>query len=324
MKPPSWLARFPVALFGIPVGLFALAGAWRRAQAFGWSWAQPVADALAWTALGVLAVLLLLYLAKALWHPRAIANEFTHPLAGSLMALLPVSLLLCVVSFGSTHHNGWLLLALLALTLQAVLAIRIGSLISRAALPAPAITPALYVPTVAGGFVGALALNTLGYPGWAALLFGMGLAAWALLEARVLNRLFEGTMPEALRPTIGLELAPATVGALTVASIWPQFPGDVLMIGLGFVAGPFVAVMVRYKWWSNVPFSIGFWSFSFPAAALAAVVLEAVRRGGWPPVVGGIALGLASAVIAFLAWRTLMLLLQGRLIPVPPPQATPP
>jgi tellurite resistance protein len=320
MKSPSWLARFPVGLFGIPVGLFALGGAWRRTLAFGWPWAQTLADTLAWTALGVLAILLLLYLAKALLDPQAIANEFTHPLAGSLMALLPVSLLLCIVYFGSTHHAGWVLLALLALTFQGVLAIRIGSLISRAALPAVAVTPALYVPTVAGGFVGALALNTLGYAGWAALLFGMGLAAWALLEARVLNRLFEGAMPEALRPTIGLELAPATVGTLTVASIWPQFPADVLMIGLGFVAGPFIAVMVRYKWWTHVPFSVGFWSFSFPTAALAAGVVEAVRRGGWPPMVGGVALGLASAVIAFLAWRTLLLLLQGKLIPAPPPQ----
>jgi len=323
MKSPSWLARFPVGLFAIPVGLFALGGAWRRAQVFGWSFTQSIGDVLAWTALLVLVVLLLLYLAKAVIHPRSIANEFTHPLAGSLMALIPLSFLLCIVYFGEPHHNGWLLFAMVALTLQGVVAIRIVSLITIAALPAVAITPALYVPPVAGGFVGAMALNTLGYPGWAALLFGMGLASWGLLEVRVLNRLFEGSMPEALRPTIGLELAPPTVATLAVGSIWPLLPGEVLIVGLGLTAGPVVAVMARYKWWSRVPFSIGFWSFSFPVAALAGGVIEVVRRGGWPPFIGGIALSAASLAIAFLFIRTALLLVRCKLIPALPPQSFP-
>jgi tellurite resistance protein len=64
-----------------------------------------------------------------------------------------------------------------------------------------------------------------------------------------------------------------------------------------------------------VPFSVGFWSFSFPLTALAGAAVEAVRRAGWPP---GMALGavlVASAVIAFLSVRTLVLLLRGRFIP---------
>lgn len=320
MKSPSWLARFPVGLFAIPVGLLALGGAWRRAQVFGWSGTPSVGDVLAWTALLLLAVLLLLYLAKALIHPQAIANEFTHPLAGSLMALIPLSFLLCIVYFGQPGHDGWLLFAILTLVFQGVVAIRIVSIITIAALPVVAITPALYVPPVAGGFVGAMALNTLGYPGWAALLFGMGLASWALLEVRVLNRLFEGAMPEALRPTIGLELAPPTVATLAACSLWPLLPGEVLIVGLGLAAGPIVAVLARYKWWGHVPFSIGFWSFSFPMAALASGVIEVVRRGGWPPMVGGIALGLASLVLAFLSVRTALLLVRGKLIPALPPQ----
>lgn len=319
MKNSPWLARFPVGLFAIPVGLLALAGAWRRAHTFGWSLARPMGEALAWSSIPVLMLLLGLYLAKCIKYPRSIVNEFTHPLAGSLMALIPLSFLLCIVYFGEAGHTGWLLFALASLVLQGVVAFRIVSIITVAALPPMTISPALYVPPVAGGFVGAMALNTLGYPGWAALLFGMGLSSWALLEVRVLNRLFEGAMPEALRPTIGMELAPPTVATLAVSSIWPQLPGEVLIVGLGVAAGPVVAVLARYKWWSRVPFSIGFWSFSFPLAALAGSMIEVVRRGGWPPLVGGIALGLSSSVMAFLLARTLLLLLRGQLIPTPPP-----
>lgn len=126
---------------------------------------------------------------------------------GSLLALIPVSLLMSTVYFGQPQHLGWLVFLLVVLTVQGIVALRIVGLLATGTLQAVAVTPALYLPTVGGGLVGAMAFNALGYPGWAALLFGMGLASWALLEARVLNRLFEGSMPEAFRPTIGIELA---------------------------------------------------------------------------------------------------------------------
>lgn len=317
MKLLPWLERFPVGLFAMPVGLLALAGAWRRTEGFGWALALPVASFLAWTAIGLLGVFLFLYGAKCLRHPRTMAMEFAHPLVSSIMALVPLSLLLCTVYFAPAGHAGWLLFTLLTLSVQGVIAFRIVAMLTSGSLPLATITPALYVPPVGGGLVGAMALSTLGYPGWAALLFGMGLASWALLEARVLNRLFEGTMPEGLRPTIGLELAPASVATLAAGTVWPQLPGDVLVVGLGIAAGPVVAVIARYKWWGRVPFSIGFWSFSFPLAALAGGVIEVVRRGGWPPFVGGVALALASTAIAFLGLRTLVLVFQNKLLPAP-------
>jgi tellurite resistance protein len=321
MTPPTWLARFPVGLFAIPVGLFALAGSWHRAQAFEWSPAATISLGLAWTALGVLGILFAVYLAKCFKHPRVIADEFTHPLAGSLMALMPLAFMLTVVYFGEAGHPVWLYFLLFFLLLQGVVAIRIVSIITVVALPIAAVTPALYIPPVAGGFVGAMALHKLGYPGWATMSFGMALASWALLEVRILNRLFEGAMPESLRPTIGLKLAPPTVGTFTASTLWPDLPGELLVIGIGLAMAPLIAVLSRYKWWSHVPFSIGFWSFSFPLAALAGGVIEVVRRGGWPPAVAGLMLGAASSVIAFLFVRTLWLLVRGKLIPALPPHA---
>jgi tellurite resistance protein len=323
MNSLPWLARFPVGLFAVPVGLFALGGAWQRASRFGWPRAGSAADLLAWTALVLLSLFLLVYVTKCLRHPSAMVAEFRHPVSGSLTALIPISVLLCTVYFGRPGHAGWLVTALLALLMMGLVSFRIVALITTAALPTAVVTPALYVAPVAGGLVGAMTLATLGYPGWAALLFGMGLASWALLEIRVLNRLYEGAMPAALRPTIGLEMAPPTVATLAASTLWPQMPGEFLIIGLGIAAGPVVAVLVRYNWWRRVPFVVGFWSFSFPVAALASGVIEVVRRGGWPPAVAGMALGVASLVIAFLLLRTLRLLMQGRLLP-PPTAATAP
>jgi tellurite resistance protein len=317
-----WLVRVPAGLFAMPVGLFGLAGAWRRAAAFGWPLAATIGDALAGLALTLFLLLIALYAAKALRHPRAIAGEYQHPVAGALMALVPLSLLLCIVYYGAPREPAWVALAIVALALQGIVAVRVVHTLATGELPQTAVTPALYLPPAAGGFVGAMALGALGYPGWAALLFGMGLASWALLEVRVLNRLFEGPMPEQLRPTIGVEIAPPSVATLAAGVIWPALPGEVLIVGLGIAAGPVVAVLARYPWWSRTPFGIGFWSFSFPLAALAGAVIEVVRRGGWPPLVGGIALAVASVVIAYLAARTLALLVRGRFLPAPPAAPT--
>lgn len=311
----AWLERLPAGLFAIPYSLFGLSGAWRRAAVFEWPLAPPASSLLLTLATCLWAVLLLCYAAKCLLYPTAVQREFKHPVQGALLSLLPLSILLAAVSLGQAGSLLWLLPALLALMLQGLVALRVITLMVTGQMPSNAITPALYLPPVAGGLIGGLSLASLGYPACGALLFGVGLAGWALLEMRVLGRLFEGPLPEALRPTMGVELAPAPVATLAAAVIWPQLPADVLLIGLGIGIVPIVAVLVRYRWWSEVPFSAGFWSFGFPLAALAAAVTEVVRRGGLPPYVAGIALLLASVVIAFLVLRTVMLVVRGKLLP---------
>lgn len=319
-----WLARLPAGLFALPLGLFGLAGAWRKTGLFGWEVSGPVSVGIGSFALGLLLLLAALYLLKLLRYPQAVRNEFNHQVMGPLMALIPLSTLLCVVFWGEAGHSGWLLLTLAALALQGLVALPIVSKLATGNQKALALTPALYMPPVGGGFVGAMAMNAIGFPGWGALFFGMGLASWALLEARILNRLFEGPLPMPVRPTIGIELAPPALATLAAGALWPQIPGEVLIVGLGIAAGPIVAVLARYQWWSQVPFTAGFWSFSFPVAALASGVIEVVLRGQWPHWVGGIALALACAIFTFLIVRTLLLLASGKLIPPAAPPAPSP
>lgn len=318
----GWLQRLPPALFAIPLGLIGLSGSWGRiAQAdVRVSMAVPLQSGLLWLGLALWALLASMWLLKLLRHPAQVRALWAHPLQASFLALGPVSTLLVVAATAPRVDGPVLvtaldLLVLLALALQLSIAWRVVAQLTTGRIAAEQVTPALYLPTVAGGFVGAMALQGLGLHGWAVLLFGSGLGAWALLEARILHRLFAGPLPLPLRPTLGLELAPTSVGALTMAVLWPQLPADALLVALGIGLGPAVAVLVRWRWWTETPFSAGFWSFSFPIAAYASVVVEAVRRGGWPVWPAWAAVLVASAVIAFLALRTLLLWRAGRLLP---------
>ncbi|MDO8179568.1 MAG: hypothetical protein Q7T62_15110 [Undibacterium sp.] len=313
-----WLSRLPPGLFGIPLGLFGLSSSWQRLTSFGSDSAHLFAQGLLYLALALLALLLMLTAAKFILHRAVFMQEFAHPVSGSLLALMPVCCLVVVI-FLRPLHPEWQLQAGvvigLCLMLQAVIAWHIVAALSTGQMPAELITPALYVPIVPGGFVGAMALHTVGLPGFAMLLMGMGLGGWALLEMRILNRLFSGPLPLGLRPTLGIEIAPAAVGTLAVMTLWPDLPADFIMVGLGISSGPVFAVLTRWKWWTETPFSASFWSFSFPVATLASCIAEAVRRGGWPAEVAFGAVLLASLLVAFLAVRTLILLFQGRLLP---------
>jgi tellurite resistance protein len=313
-----WLARLPPGLFGIALGLLGLAGAWLRMQPLIGDAAHAVYAALLAAGAAVLAVVFVLWIAKLVRHFDVVRQEWVHPVQGPLLALLPVSTLLAVTLLAP--YEGDLRIAaaavvLVALALQFAIAWEVVALLSTGRVPADLVTPALYLPIVPGGLVGGMALAAVGFPGWAGLLFGSGIGGWALLEARILHQLFAGPLPAPIRPTLGIEMAPASVSTLAAATLWPQLPADALMICLGVACGPVIAVLTRWRWWSDVPFSVGFWSFSFPVAALAAAIVEAVRRGGWATWVAWTAMTVASAVIGFLAVRTLWLLVRGRLLP---------
>ncbi len=313
-----WLARLHPGLFAIPLGILGLDGAWQHLAALPIHAAQPTAKALLAGGLALLALLSLLWLGKALRHGSLLKREFFHPVQGPLLALWPVSILLAVSQLAPLYPGakaGLLTATLLALLLQGMIAWQVVKQLATGQMPEELVTPVLYLPIVPGGLVGAMALAALDLHGFAMLLLGMGLGGWALLEMRILHRLFDGPLPLALRPTLGIEMAPAAVATLAASALWPQLPAEILVIGLGIACGPVVAVLTRWHWWSRTPFTFSFWSFSFPVAALAAAIVEAVRRGGWPSEVALAAVLLASLIIAYLALRTLLLLLRGQLLP---------
>lgn len=319
-----WLARLHPALFGVPLGVLGLGGAWRRlAQLpeFSAPWAVTVAQSLIDLGVAIWALLFLLWTAKWLRHRAVLAAEWRHPVQGSLLALWPVSTLLVIAMCAPgwqadpVLHALAVTVTLAALVMQLSIAWQVISQLTTGQTPAELVSPALYMPVVPGGFVGAMALHAVGLPGWAVLLFGMGLGGWALLEVRILHRLFAGPLPMALRPTMGLEIAPAAVGSLALSVLWPQLPAEALLLAQGITVGPVLAVLARWHWWTAAPFSPGFWSFSFPIAAIASVTVESVQRGGWPALPALAAVLVASMVIGYLAWRTLDLLRQGRLLP---------
>jgi tellurite resistance protein len=319
-----WIARLPPGLFAIVFGLLGLAGAWRRLAGLDVAHAETVSALLLHLATGVLIVLGVLQVVKELRHKDDARRDRAHPVHGAMLSLVSLTVLLSValwLPLYPEHREMAISVTVAALVSQMFVAWLVMPRVATGDIPADMVTPALYLPLVGGGLIGAMALSAIAANGaagahaWAVLLFGVGVGSWALLEVRVMNRLFAGPLPPPLRATLGIEIAPAPVAVLSALSLWPALPADVIVVGLGIACVPLLAVLARWRWWTSVPFSAGFWSFSFPIAAFASVIVEATRRSGWPMEVAYGAVLMATALIAYLAARTLALLFRGRLLP---------
>lgn len=321
----------PASLFGMVLGLAGLGGDWRAATVL---WGLPVwtGSAVALLAAAVWLALLALYAAKWIDARDQAEAEIRHPVQCCFVALVPVSTLL--MGMAVLPHSRALALGLCTVGGMAAMLFAVwrhAGLWHGGRSPATT-TPVLYLPTVAANFVSAMAAAALGWPSLAQCFFGAGVLAWLATESVILHRLLTAEeMPPALRPTLGIQLAPPCVGLLAYASVSPH-PADLvarMMLGYGLLQA---LLLVRLLPWitDGWRFSPGLWSFSFGLTALAGGALRFSQRGGDPlfDTLAAPLFVLANLVVGGLLLATTVALLKGRLLspPVvlPTPQAPAP
>jgi tellurite resistance protein len=143
-----------------------------------------------------------------------------------------------------------------------------------------ATTPVLYLPGVAGAFVTATAASALGYPDWGQLAFGAGLFSWLAIESVLLHRLYTVTsLPEALRPTLGIQLAPPVVGAVAYLSVNGGAPDLLAHALVGYGLFQALLLLRLLPWIMQQPFGASYWGFTFGVTALATAPLRMVGHG---------------------------------------------
>jgi tellurite resistance protein len=169
---------------------------------------------------------------------------------------------------------------------------------------------------VAGGFVAAATVAQVGFRSAAWAAFGIGVICWLMLGALLLNRLhFRAQLPDALTPTLAIELAPPTVGGLAWLALGGSMTGTDILGGYTVLM---VLVQVRLiPKYARLRFGPGFWAFTFPYAATASYALDwlNLKRPVGYQAYAVIVLALITGFIGTIAVRSLILLAQGRFLP---------
>ncbi|ADG18707.1 C4-dicarboxylate transporter/malic acid transport protein [Paraburkholderia atlantica] len=307
----------PAGFFSIAVGSLALANLWRVAIRL-WHLPAVAGSVVTVAALAVWVVILFAYAHKWFAQTADARAELDHPVQSSFVALAPISTLLAAQLLQPYAHTVALTLYGIAAVAQLGLGVYLHGRLWQGGRKPELTTPAIYLPTVGAGFVAATSSAAFGFHQLGELFFGGGMLAWLALESMILHRAaVHEPLPEALRPTLGVQLAPPVVGGVAYLSLTSGTPDLFAFALLGY--GLFQALMLLrlLRWIRQQAFVPGYWAFSFGIAALPTMALRLVERGATGPIeyAAPVLFVVANAIIAILVVKTLQLLVQGKLVP---------
>jgi|GEM_PF-13420 len=264
----------PASFFGIVLGLAGLAGGWRAAH-LAWGIPSAVGEALFALACAVWVIVTVLYASKWLTATNAALAEARHPIHCCFIGLAGVATM--VMALGALPYSRFVAMLLFAGGVVFTLAFGIWrtGLLLRGGREIELSTPILFLPVVAGGFVTAASAAAFGWAEWAMLAFGGAFFSWLALESVILHRLYTGApMPPALRPTLGIELAPPSVGALALLSVGNPSALFLAQLMVGYALLQALLLARLWPWVAEQPFAPSYWGLTFGATALPVSVMK--------------------------------------------------
>jgi tellurite resistance protein len=308
------LHHLPLPLFAAPMGIGGLALAWREA---GRVLGAPVGIG---EGLVVLTIVVWLVVAgfhalRALRHPEALAGDLKHPIRSAFAGASTVGLML--VAGGFLPHAPGFAAVLWAVAVVAHLVIGVWTIRGLLVAPREAATlmPPLLIPLV-GNIVAPVIGARLGFETVSWALFGLGALLWVLIQPLILSRIATGpVLPDKLKPTIAILLAPPAVGASALAALTGGFgPGPLAIWGLAaFVAAVLVSLVPLFL---RIPFALSWWGYTFPAASFASATIALAHAGSSAAVQAGawVVLAFATVVVAVVAAKTARAAARGALL----------
>jgi tellurite resistance protein len=274
-----WWPDLAASLFGMVLGLGGLANGWRTAARV-WDWPAAPGQALALLAIGVWASLAVLHIGRWLVRPKAALEELRHPVRSSFVALGPIATVVASIALQLFWPPVAFWMMIVGVAGQAAFAVAATSGLLRGERVTADTTPALYVPTVGGFLVSAMAAAAFGYHDAAVPLFGAGLLCWLTLESVVMARLLNPPpMPVALRSAMGLFFTPPSVACVAYLAI-TDGPPDLFAQGLfGYALFHAAVGLFSAPWLLKQKFATGYWAYTFGLSALPLAALRLVERG---------------------------------------------
>lgn len=305
--------RIPLNSFGIAFGLSGLAGTWTEA-ARSIASPQSISEVLWGVALLAWMVTVVLYVSRVK-HWANVAEDLKHPVLGPFAALVPIPPMLWGAHLLPSVPLLAVTLVWVCAAVSAVFGVWFISQLLTVSRGFGVVHSGYFLPTVAASLISGQCLATIGQDGLAMGALGAGLLFWVLIGGAVLARLMAGPdfLP-ALLPTLGIFSAPPAVAG---NAWWVISAGEGEMVN-ALLAGMMVAVVAPHAFllrrYSEIPFALGFWAFTFTAAASGTFALRLLSQvSGTLPFLGGwVVLLVATAIISYVAGRSLALLFAGR------------
>ncbi|HTH96168.1 MAG TPA: dicarboxylate transporter/tellurite-resistance protein TehA [Stellaceae bacterium] len=324
MKPSTAKRRFvppivPAGFFGIVLGLAGLGNGWRVAHQI---WHLPAVVGEVFEALGaaVWAVLVILLALKWIFVREEALAEAHHPVQSPFIGLAGVATMLVALAAQPYSYDLAFALFLVGALFAGFFGIWVTGMFWRGDRDSATTTPVLYLPTVGAGFVAATTASALGFPDWGALSFGVAAFSWVAIDSVLMQRFYNvPSMAPALRPTLGIQLAPPVVGLTAYLGINGGHPDLFAHALLGYGILMAAILLRKLRWIMEQPFVAGYWGFTFGVTSITTGTLRMVAGGGHGAVatLAPLIFIATNVTMAVIILATLRLIFQGRLVPAP-------
>jgi tellurite resistance protein len=303
--------RVPLNTLAIPLGLAGLAQVWTAGTSalglpsgLGQAFWLTAAISWVWT--------LAVHVHRGTRTDQQFSHQLMHFAQGPLAALLPIAAMLIGAGLHRTVPLAGTVLTLISMAAAAAFAAWILSFWMRGEMPLESVHGGYFLPISAAGLVGALTAAETGLDWLAVGSFAIGIFFWLVISVFLFLRLaLRPAMPAPLLPTLAIMIAPPAVASAAWLRISGGHPNH-LFEGLSAMTAFMVLIQImllpRYR---ALPFSLGFWSFTFPVASVAALAitwLHLFQPFAWQAITVAV-LAAVTALVLAIATKSILLLI---------------
>jgi tellurite resistance protein len=314
--------RVPPNMFGIALGIAGLAQAWNVAVPL-LGTPQAVPDALNILDAAVWLVLVSAYLVQG---PRVIMADLHDPVLSPFLSAAALTAMLLSAALAREVFAAGRVLVIVGLVVTAGLGGGLTGQLMTGGAETDSVHPGYFLPTAAGGLIGANVAAQVHLHALAEASFGIGVICWILSASMILNRLFSRpALPPALIPTMAIEFGIPAVAGLAYFAVAGQAV-SFMACALGGYAVLMGLVQVRLiPVFRRLSFTVAFWSFAFAYAAAAGdgLLWLAIKKPSGATGYAVAVIALLTAFVSWIAFRTVVLAVRGRLFPAWPPAGQP-
>ncbi len=304
------LKFFPIMMYAIVMGISGLTIAYQKAVEF-LGFPHIIGNTLMYVALGLFAIISLIYIIKLFTYPKAVANEWKHPVRINFFSAISISMLMLAIittkSFPMLHKIFWYggTLMHFYMTLYTIsFWINKNQEINHS-------NPAWFIPIVGNvlvpvGGIGLASKSVLIY------FFAVGTFFWIILLAIILNRIiFHHQMAQKFMPTLFILIAPPAVAFIAYFKLTHQIDFFAQFL---YALAIFFTFMVAFmfKQFLGLKYFISWWAFIFPLAAMsiAAMIVYHKQHDLFSQYFSYIMIGVTTLMTLIVLYQTIVHMLK--------------
>ena len=213
---------------------------------------------------------LVMMIAKYIKYPDEVKKEFNHPIKLNFFPTISISLILFSVAYYASDKDISKYLLIIGIISHLFFTLKVMSIWTiKNSLEMKHINPAWFIPIVGNILVPVTGATLLPLDiSW--FFFTIGFVFWIILFVLIMNRIiFHKTLPEKLRPTLFILIAPPAIGFIAYVKMNGGEVDNFAKIMYFTALFLTINLFFQFKFFAQIKkFYLSWWAYSFPLSSI--------------------------------------------------------